>query len=82
MKIKSIIKEESIYDNVRYNQKTNQLMKGLRHGEISVDKKEYSTIVLLSLIYLSDLVDENKKNSSFVKAAISNAYAKVSESGK
>ena len=68
MKIKPIIKEENIYDIVRYNPNINNNNITMKKGIMTKDKKEYSTMVLLSLIYLSDIKDDDSTN--FVLSAI------------
>ena len=61
MKIKPIIKEESIYNIVRYNSNIGKNHISIRHGSSNMDKKEYSNLVLLSLMNLSGLTDKARK---------------------
>ncbi len=58
MKIKPIIKEESVYDIVRYNPNVTGVHLNIRHGSCSKDKKDYANLVLLSLMNLSGLTQE------------------------
>ena len=51
MKIKTIINEEDIYEIARYNPKTIGTHILIAEGEENSKKRDYSNIVLLTLLY-------------------------------
>lgn len=75
MKIKSITNEESIYDIVRYNDRILPHHKKIEHGVCNIEKKDYSALVLLSLIKKIDIL-KDKKSDNLINDALSEAIKK------
>ena len=76
MKIKPVINDKSIYNLVRYNENILTHHNGIKHGLCNSEKKDYSVMVLLSLIYLSDYFDTDDDTDT-IKKAIYKAYKNV-----
>ena len=69
MKIKplKVYAEESIND-IRYNENTVGICASVRAGKTSVDKKDYSALVLMSIMHKKNILKNELMKESFDEA--------------